>query len=115
MINLIPTESSSSEGLAFNLYALRVAERFGLSKEELLDLLPDGTEPWPYQDAGPEWEGFKAHFQQASGVEPLLEAIDSSAAMRRDHNAPLRPARISTRPSVRLRRYFSVLLPLTYG
>ena len=52
IFNLIPTESDSSMGLRWQVYALRFKEHFNLSEEQMNDILPSTRESWLYGTPG---------------------------------------------------------------
>jgi len=72
ILNLIPQDSDTASGLAFQLYAGRARERFGLGHEELLAALPDSVAEWEfYRDAPEGWTGYAGHFSSQAEVDHL--------------------------------------------
>jgi hypothetical protein len=52
IFNLIPKESDSSQGLRWQVYALRFKEHFNLSNDQIEDIIPKNKEPWTYGTPG---------------------------------------------------------------
>jgi hypothetical protein len=73
MLNLIPLDSSAERGLAFQVYSMRLGERFGLSASALRAALPQGATDWKYYAAATEeWGGYQGYFQTVTDVERLI-------------------------------------------
>ena len=73
MLNLIPPESSPETGLAFQVYGLRLSDRFGVAEETLRTALPEGKEVWEYYANAPaEWRGYQGYFRLVTEVECLI-------------------------------------------
>lgn len=75
MFNLIPLESTSTEGLKYQVYSLRLAEHLGLDEAGITSLLPPGHVHWKYVDDGPEWSGFTGHLTSPDQLESLFNAV----------------------------------------
>jgi hypothetical protein len=52
IFNLIPTESNSSQGLRWQVYALRFKEHFNLSDDQIEDIIPSKKNRWTYGTPG---------------------------------------------------------------
>ncbi len=75
MLSLIPPESSSEHGLAFQVYSLRLCHRFGVDQNRLTAALPP-TEDWEYySDAPNEWSGLRGHFSTIGQVKTLERGL----------------------------------------
>jgi hypothetical protein len=73
MLNLIPLESAAERGLAFQVYSVRLGERFGRSAAALRAALPQGTTDWKYYaTASEEWGGYQGYFRTVAEVERLI-------------------------------------------
>lgn len=78
VLNLIPRESSSENGLRFQLYAKRFAHLSNIPEDGISTLLPEGSIFWSYDSQGdPDWEGFTGYFRMAD-IERLAEHLKSS-------------------------------------
>ena len=74
MLNLIPEESSADEGLKFQIYSLRVAERFGVDEEAIQKVMPEGTQAWKYYaGATPDFRGFTGYFSTREQIRQLVK------------------------------------------
>ena len=73
MLNLIPLESSAERGLTFQVYSVRLGERFRLSTSALRAALPQGATDWKYYAAASEeWGGYQGYFRTVTEVERLI-------------------------------------------
>lgn len=78
VINLIPQDSSHDRGLAFQVYAYRITERFSMTLESLKNALPNGTESWEYYRGAPdEYQGFSGWFRAETDINRLADAIET--------------------------------------
>ncbi len=86
ILSLIPSESSVSSGLRFQVYSTRLAEYLGISEEEAISLLPKHREHWEYyKGATPEWSGFVGFFEDLEEGHRFLAALDGA---RRSSTSP---------------------------
>jgi len=75
MLSLIPPESSSEHGLAFQVYSMRLCHRFGIDQKQLTSALPP-TESWEYySDAPDEWSGLRGYFSTIDQVKTLERGL----------------------------------------
>ena len=82
MLNLIPSESSDVEGLAFQAYTLRLSKRFGLAEDTLRQALPEIIEDWEYyRDAPPEWSGVQGYFPDMDSVSRFASLLGRGNAV----------------------------------
>ena len=73
MLNLIPLESSAERGLTFQVYSVRLGERFRLSTSALRAALLQGATDWKYYAAASEeWGGYQGYFRTVTEVERLI-------------------------------------------
>ena len=76
VINLIPSESSSTSGLHFQVYIQRLCSLFDMKKEEATGLLPERKKPWIYyESAGPDFSGFAGYFTTREEIDILLNGL----------------------------------------
>ena len=76
VLNLIPRDSDELSGLAFQVYASRVDERFGVTQDRLRECLPDGIQAWQYYpDAPPNWSGFAGALRSTVEVDALATGL----------------------------------------
>lgn len=82
MVNLIPPQSSDHEGLAFQVYSLRLAERFGVAEDEIREALPSASRGWSYVKTDDEqYRGFQGHFSDANQVKRLVHLLAGPGAV----------------------------------
>ena len=75
VFSLVPGESSAANGLRFQIYTSIFARAFGLSDEELRNLLPPNAEEWaPWAGAS----GMSGHFLDISEVDRLIDGSSVS-------------------------------------
>jgi hypothetical protein len=78
--SLIPTRSSQSEGLHFQLYAQRTTRLIGMSEEELFSVLPQDSEDWGYGGyTAPDSTGFSGYFHDETECARLLALLGTAA------------------------------------
>ena len=79
ILSLIPSESSGSSGLRFQVYSTRLAEFFGISEQEAISLLPERREHWEYyKGATADWAGFAGFFEDLEAGKRFLAALDGA-------------------------------------
>jgi len=85
IFNLIPKDSDPSKGLRWQVYALRFKEYFGLSDEQVNEILPPNREPWTYGGVGEhkryeemgvldQWSGYTGYIT-LSEAEEFIDKI----------------------------------------
>lgn len=82
VFSLIPSKSSSEEGLHFQVYFHRLCQLFGIDEGDVLILLPERRENWIYYEgAGQDYSGFAGYFRSVEEIEKfvtgLRNALDS--------------------------------------
>ena len=76
ILSFIPSESSASRGLRFQVYSTRLAEYLGVSEQEAVSLLPERKEDWRYyRDAPPEWSGYAGFVEDSGAARRFLGAL----------------------------------------
>jgi hypothetical protein len=73
VINLVPGDSSSEDGLRFQLYKAWFAERAGISPADVKQLVPQ-----PHQDhaeGDPDWHFFRGFFKSREEIDRLVSAL----------------------------------------
>ena len=76
MLNLIPGESSTEQGLAFQAYTYRLAEKFSVTEQEIRQVMPSDVEDWEYyKDAPPDWRGVQGHFPDLDSVHEIAAVL----------------------------------------
>lgn len=76
IMNLIPQESSQSEGLKYQIYSKRLRECFNLDEETLHAILPKDAISWEYQpNADDNWRGYEGFFTSAREIETLIKHL----------------------------------------
>ena len=79
MLNLIPEKSSTDKGLKFQIYSLRVAERFGVDGESIQKAMPEGIQSWEYYaEAPPNYQGFTGHFSSNDEIRQLVKVMSQA-------------------------------------
>ncbi len=79
ILSLIPSESSVSDGLRFQVYNTRLADFLGISEQEAISLLPKQREHWEYYKGAIPWDsGFVGFFRDLQAGHDFLEALDGS-------------------------------------
>lgn len=81
VLSLIPKDSSAENGLAFQVYLLRLCEVLGLSEDETRRLLPPNREEWAYTDGrdDPDWSGYQGYFQNQDEVDQFIRGVHASS------------------------------------
>lgn len=80
VISLIPGESSTGEGLRYQIYKNRYAELTKLSLNEVESLMPLRHDDWRYgADSGPDWQSFEGFIANREEIvrlaQPLTHAL----------------------------------------
>ena len=81
-----PGASDTNKGLEFRLNAIRLRNDFGISKEQLVDNLPEQRGPLPesnWRGLTPEefdnWEGFQGYFRTTAEIDKFLDGLRAAA------------------------------------
>ena len=84
-----PKKSDEERGLEFRLNAIRLMKGFGMSKEQLVDYLPEQRGPLHESDwRGPtpeeldNWEGFQGYFRTIAEVDRFLDGLRAAVQER---------------------------------
>ncbi len=73
VMSLIPRESSSDEGLRFQVYLLRFRTLLGLTEEETQAILPVNRQPWAYYGAADaDWQGFQGFIKSTDEIDRVV-------------------------------------------
>jgi hypothetical protein len=76
VVSLIPQESSSEDGLRFQIYFLRFQNTLGLSEAEARGLLPTSLEDWAFESStDPEWAGFRGFLKSTEEIDKLVSRL----------------------------------------
>ena len=76
IFSLIPTKSSSEQGLCFQVYSKRFQTFFDIDEDALVQLLPSAKTPWSYiSNAHEDWSGFEGFFTTEEEVERFLRGL----------------------------------------
>ncbi|MFO8010418.1 MAG: endonuclease NucS [Dehalococcoidia bacterium] len=76
VFNLIPSKSSTEEGLHFQIYFQRFCQLFNLDEETVLNGLPEGIQPWKYyQAAGPDYSGYSGLFTDRQQIDNFIQLL----------------------------------------
>ena len=73
VINLVPGESSSEDGLRFQLYKTWFAERAGIPPADVEQLIPEQHEEFAPSD--PDWNSFKGFIKTREEIDRLASAL----------------------------------------
>jgi hypothetical protein len=77
ILSFIPSESSVSNGLRFQVYNTRLADFLGVSEQEVASLLPEQREPWEYYKGAIPWDsGFVGFFRDSEAGRGFLAAMN---------------------------------------
>jgi hypothetical protein len=78
VMGLVPTDSDEGRGLKFYLYAKRLTDFIGISREDLIAALPVNKNDWCYTEAnrGNEfWSGYEGYFSNMEEVNRFIEKL----------------------------------------
>jgi hypothetical protein len=76
IFSLIPTQSSPSEGLKFQVYLSRLACFLNASEAEVTALLPANKHDWSYgATTDPDWTGFEGYFSSLDEARAFVAGI----------------------------------------
>ncbi len=79
ILSFIPSESSVSDGVRFQVYNTRLADFLGISEQEAISLLPEQREHWEYyKGAVPRDSGFVGFFEDLEASNRFIAALDGS-------------------------------------
>lgn len=79
VLSLIPGDSTSGQGLHFQLYSNRYAELVKMPPEEVEALMPRDHTHWEYVgDSGPDWQGFEGFLRTDEDVDRIAGPLRSS-------------------------------------
>jgi hypothetical protein len=82
VLSLIPQESTTADGLRFQVYFQRLRSLLGIPEDAALSLLPARREPWTFYEAGgPDYAGFQGYFADRTEVDRLVNALAGSRAI----------------------------------
>jgi hypothetical protein len=73
VINLIPGESSSEDGLRFQIYKTWFAERAGIPPADVKQLVPQHHEEFVSRDT--DWSGFRGFIKSRDEIDRLASAL----------------------------------------
>ena len=75
VVSLLPGQSSSAEGLHYQLCKHRFAALADLTEEEVEGLMPASRKHWEYVPDDPDWEGFEGFIQTREEIDRLANAL----------------------------------------
>lgn len=85
VFSLSPANSNSEDGLYFQIYSQRFAERFKVDTETVKGLLPEKREDWAYYEgAPPDYAGFVGFFREKDIGRFLVELEQLAKAHTND-------------------------------
>ena len=74
-VSLLPGQSSSADGLRYQLYKDRFAALAGLSEEEVEGFMPASRRPWEYGPDEPDWAGYEGFIRTREKTDRLANAL----------------------------------------
>jgi len=74
-MNLIPRESSQSEGLKFELFAKRFMNCFNLNESQLQEILPSESKPWEYDQNDNDMKGYQGFFTSIEQLDEFVQKL----------------------------------------
>lgn len=80
VFNLIPKESSSEDGLKFQLYLQRFQQALGLDAETIEGTLPANHHAWSYVPDDPDWAGYEGFFTTDGEIDRFLHLLRNTPA-----------------------------------
>lgn len=75
VVSLFPGQSSSRDGLHYQLYKHRFAALAGLTEEGVAALMPASREDWEYGPDDPDWAGFAGFIRTREEIDRLADAL----------------------------------------
>lgn len=75
VVSLLPGQSSSADGLHYQLYKHRFAALAGLSEEEVEALLPASNKDWEYGPDDPDWAGYEGFIRTREEIDRLANPL----------------------------------------
>jgi hypothetical protein len=78
VMGLVPTDSDESRGLKFYLYAKRLTDFIGISRDDLISALPMNKKDWCYTEAsrGNEfWSGYEGYFRNMEEANRFIDVL----------------------------------------
>jgi hypothetical protein len=76
VISLLPRESSTGDGLRYQLYKNRYAELAKIAAAEVESLMPLRHDHWSYgTNSGPDWQGFEGSITNRDEIDRMAEAL----------------------------------------
>ena len=79
VVSLLPGQSSSAEGLRYQLYKQRFAVLAKLTQEGVEALMPASRKDWAYSPDDPDWAGFERFIRTREEIDRLARALSTSA------------------------------------
>lgn len=89
VLSLLPSRSSPSTGVAYQIYGRRFSDLCGTDESDLVRSLPPGWEPWAYESVSahdPDWTGYQGYFSTIEQLLPLVDLLQSAG--NREETAP---------------------------
>lgn len=80
LMNLVPKESSQSEGLKFELIAQRFMAYFNLNESELKSILPPEIKFWEYDQNENDMKGYQGFFESIEQLDNFVQKVSESKA-----------------------------------
>jgi hypothetical protein len=78
IFNLVPEKSSSTRGVYFQIYILRIIDYTGLSEDSILNILPSNRRNWKYyKTASEDYSGYEGFFCDDDEVEKFLNGLQN--------------------------------------
>ena len=75
VVSLLPGQTSSAEGLHFQLYKRRFGELANLTQEQVEALMPASRKYWAYDPNNPDREGYEGFIKTKEEIERLANAL----------------------------------------
>ena len=75
VISVLPGQTSSAEGLHYQLYKRRFGELANLTQEQVEELMPASRKYWAYDPNDPDWEGYEGFIKTKEEIERLADAL----------------------------------------
>ena len=75
VVSLSPGQSSSADGLHYQLYKHRFAALAGLTEAEVEAPMPASRRPWAYAPDDPDWAGFDGYIRSPQEIDRLANAL----------------------------------------